>query len=160
MTFVRFGVFTVVTWRMPSCGMLCRVALVRTDVSEEGIAPVIRVTRIGELGTMLAVTSNRSMLQRNTVSEGRMWCKCKCCWQFMWCQNWRNRGMVLWSLHLRSKGMAHSSLVLLVRSVNWRNRGMVLWSLHLRRKGRVRSSLVLLVRSVSSYCMCWWVASP
>jgi hypothetical protein len=29
-------------------GMLCRVALVRIDVSEELIAYIIRVTRIGE----------------------------------------------------------------------------------------------------------------
>jgi hypothetical protein len=35
------------------------VALVRTDVSEELSASFIRVTRIGELGTTLAVTSNR-----------------------------------------------------------------------------------------------------
>jgi hypothetical protein len=35
------------------------VALVRTDVSEELSASIIRVTRIGELGTKLAVTSNR-----------------------------------------------------------------------------------------------------
>jgi hypothetical protein len=40
-------------------GMLRRVALVRTDVSEERSACFIRVTRIGELGTTLAVTSNR-----------------------------------------------------------------------------------------------------
>jgi hypothetical protein len=33
------------------------VALVRTDVLEEGIAPNIRVNRIRELGTTLAVTS-------------------------------------------------------------------------------------------------------
>jgi hypothetical protein len=39
--------------------MLCRVAIVRTDVSEELSASFIRETRIGELGTMLAVTSNR-----------------------------------------------------------------------------------------------------
>jgi hypothetical protein len=39
-------------------GTLRRVALVRTDVSEERSASNIRVTRIGELGT-LAVTSNR-----------------------------------------------------------------------------------------------------
>jgi hypothetical protein len=39
--------------------MLRRVALVRTDVSEELSASIIRVTRIGELETMLAVTSNR-----------------------------------------------------------------------------------------------------
>jgi hypothetical protein len=39
--------------------MLRRVALVRTDVSEELSASLIRVTRIGELGTTQAVTSNR-----------------------------------------------------------------------------------------------------
>jgi hypothetical protein len=43
--------------------MLRRVVLVRTDVSEELSASVIRVTRIGELGTTLAVTSNRRTLQ-------------------------------------------------------------------------------------------------
>jgi hypothetical protein len=37
--------------------MLCRVALVRTDVSEELSASFIGVKRIGELGTTLAVTS-------------------------------------------------------------------------------------------------------
>jgi hypothetical protein len=44
--------------------MLRRVALVRTDVSEELSAYIIRVTRIGEVGTTLAVTSNRSTLRR------------------------------------------------------------------------------------------------
>jgi hypothetical protein len=39
--------------------MLRRVALVRTDVSEERIASIIRVRRIGELGTTLVVTNNR-----------------------------------------------------------------------------------------------------
>jgi hypothetical protein len=44
--------------------MIRRVALVRTDVSEELSAFIIRVTRIGELGT-LAVTSfsKRPLLQ-------------------------------------------------------------------------------------------------
>jgi hypothetical protein len=63
-----------------------RVALVRTDVPEELSASIIRLTRIGELGTTelsssiirltiigelgttLAVTSNRSTLRRNTAS--------------------------------------------------------------------------------------------
>jgi hypothetical protein len=44
---------------MPSCGMLRCVALVRTNVSEELSASFIRVTRISELGTTLAVTSNQ-----------------------------------------------------------------------------------------------------
>jgi hypothetical protein len=48
---------------MPSSGMLRRVALVRTDVSEERIASVIRVTKIGELGTSLAVTGNRNTVR-------------------------------------------------------------------------------------------------
>jgi hypothetical protein len=39
--------------------MLRRVTLVRTDGSEELSASFIRVRRIGELGTTLAVTSNR-----------------------------------------------------------------------------------------------------
>jgi hypothetical protein len=42
--------------------MLHRVALVRTDVSEERSASFIRVTRIGELGTTQATTSNRRTL--------------------------------------------------------------------------------------------------
>jgi hypothetical protein len=42
-----------------------RVALVRTDVSEELSASFIRMKRIVELGTTLAVTSNRGTLRRN-----------------------------------------------------------------------------------------------
>jgi hypothetical protein len=44
---------------MASSVMLRRVALLRTDFSEELSAPIIRVIRICELGTKLAVTSNR-----------------------------------------------------------------------------------------------------
>jgi hypothetical protein len=44
---------------MASSGMLRRVALVRTDVSEDLRASFIRVTRICEIRTTLAVNSNR-----------------------------------------------------------------------------------------------------
>jgi ethanolamine ammonia-lyase large subunit len=47
---------------MESSGILRRVALVRTDISEELSASFIRETRIGELGTTIAVTSNRRRL--------------------------------------------------------------------------------------------------
>jgi hypothetical protein len=46
--------------------MLHCVALVQTDVSEECITSIIRVTRTGKLGT-LAVTSNQSMLPKKGI---------------------------------------------------------------------------------------------
>jgi hypothetical protein len=46
--------------------MFRSLTLVRTDVSEELRASIIRVTRIGELGT-LAVTSNRRTVRRNII---------------------------------------------------------------------------------------------
>jgi hypothetical protein len=52
---------------MPSSGVLHRVALARTDVSGELSTSIIRVTIIGEPGT-LAVTSNRPTLR----SMGRL----------------------------------------------------------------------------------------
>jgi hypothetical protein len=53
---------------MPSSGILRRVALVRIDVSEERIAIIIRVARIGELEA-LAITSNRSTLRNASVDS-------------------------------------------------------------------------------------------
>jgi hypothetical protein len=47
--------------------MLRRVDLVRSEVSEEFSASLITVTRIGELGTKLAVINNRRTLRRNLV---------------------------------------------------------------------------------------------
>jgi hypothetical protein len=44
------------------------VALIKTDVSEERIAFMIRMTRIGELGTTLTVTSNRSSVLQLLVA--------------------------------------------------------------------------------------------
>jgi hypothetical protein len=52
---------------MASSVMLRLVAFVRTDVSEELSASFIKVTRIGELGTTLVVTSNRRTLQLQLV---------------------------------------------------------------------------------------------
>jgi hypothetical protein len=40
---------------MPPSGMLHHVALVRTDVSDEGSASIIRVTKICELGNVNSV---------------------------------------------------------------------------------------------------------
>jgi hypothetical protein len=57
---------------MPSSGMLRRVALVRTDVSEECSASNIRVTIIGKLGTTLAelVRNTRLRMQRGVAVAG------------------------------------------------------------------------------------------
>jgi hypothetical protein len=52
---------------MLSSRMLRRVALVRSDVSEELSASIIGMTRIGDLGT-LAVISNGRTLRRNVGS--------------------------------------------------------------------------------------------
>jgi hypothetical protein len=49
---------TTPTVGMPSSGMRCPVAFLRTDFSGEHIVPIIRVERINYLGTTLAVTSN------------------------------------------------------------------------------------------------------
>jgi hypothetical protein len=50
---------------MEFLGMLRRVALVRTDVSEEHSASFITVTRIGELGTTIGVTSEKISIFRS-----------------------------------------------------------------------------------------------
>jgi hypothetical protein len=54
-------------WRITFSGILRRVTLVITDVLEEDFASIIKVTKIVELGTTLAVTSNRSGMQRNNI---------------------------------------------------------------------------------------------
>jgi hypothetical protein len=54
---------------MVSSRMLRRVALVRTDFSEELSASFIRVTRIGGLRTTLAVTNNRRTQRALSSSE-------------------------------------------------------------------------------------------
>jgi hypothetical protein len=45
------------------------VAVVKRDVSEERITTIIRVTRIGKLGTTLTGIGNRSTLPRNTFTR-------------------------------------------------------------------------------------------
>jgi hypothetical protein len=59
-------VYLLEEWRLRMKNeMWSRVALVGTDVSEIRIASIIRMKRIGEVGTMLAVTRNWSTLRRN-----------------------------------------------------------------------------------------------
>jgi hypothetical protein len=53
---------------MVSYGILCSVDLVITDVSEELSASFIRVTRIGELGTKLAVNTFLRSVRRLLVT--------------------------------------------------------------------------------------------
>jgi hypothetical protein len=54
---------------MLSSGMLRRVALLRTDVSEERNASIIRAKRIGDVETTLAITSNQIIsLQHASVA--------------------------------------------------------------------------------------------
>jgi hypothetical protein len=56
---------------MAPSGMLRCVVLVKADDSEKFSSSFIRVTRIDELGTALAVTSNRRTLRRSTnIEEG------------------------------------------------------------------------------------------
>jgi hypothetical protein len=50
--------------RMPSSGILCHVAHMRTDVSEEHSAPIIRVSRISELRIVLTVTINQNTVRK------------------------------------------------------------------------------------------------
>jgi hypothetical protein len=46
---------------MSSYGMLSRMVVVRTDVSEELIASIIRVIKIGEVGTpLVSIYSQRA----------------------------------------------------------------------------------------------------
>jgi hypothetical protein len=49
--------------------MLRRVALVRTGISEKLSASFIKVTRIGEVGTTLAVTNNRPTILVTLMKE-------------------------------------------------------------------------------------------
>jgi hypothetical protein len=66
--------------RMASSGMLCPVALVKTDGSEKRSTSIIRVTRIGELGTTL-VTANvvpRSPILVTRMKEEEEWRLLEC----------------------------------------------------------------------------------
>jgi hypothetical protein len=58
---------TIKHTKMPSSRMIRSVALLRTDVSEDCSASIIRVTKISELGT-LAVISNGRTLRRTTIT--------------------------------------------------------------------------------------------
>jgi hypothetical protein len=61
--------YKAVLFRMPSSGMLRRVAFVRTDVLEELSASFIRMTRIGELRTPSAVTDVRLLVTASHFTD-------------------------------------------------------------------------------------------
>jgi hypothetical protein len=52
--------------------MRIRVTLFRTDVSEEGISSIMKVERIRELGTKLAVNRNWSTLMMEAIISFEM----------------------------------------------------------------------------------------
>jgi hypothetical protein len=64
--YIRFEVFTAVTMKNGVLWDVSRVALLRIDISEE-LIPFMRVARIGELGTTLAVTSTRCTLRASVA---------------------------------------------------------------------------------------------
>jgi hypothetical protein len=64
--------------RMMSSGMLRRVALVRSDISEERSAFFIRMTRIGELGLLVTASvvpgsSILGTLMKEALSSSETW---------------------------------------------------------------------------------------
>jgi hypothetical protein len=67
--YIRYEFFTAVTMKNGVFWDVSHVALVRTGIWEELSASFSRVTRIDELGTTLAITSNRRMLRRNTTKS-------------------------------------------------------------------------------------------
>jgi hypothetical protein len=62
----KIEVFTAVTMKNAVFWDVTPCALVRIDVLEELSASIIKLTRIVELGTTLAVTSNRRTLRKNS----------------------------------------------------------------------------------------------
>jgi hypothetical protein len=68
-----------ILWRMPSPGIWRRVVLIRTDVSEELIASMIRVEIVSELGTTLAVTRNWNTLGWSTNLIVSSWYELSIC---------------------------------------------------------------------------------
>jgi hypothetical protein len=68
-------VFAAVTMKKGVFGDVTPCSSCKTDVSEDCIISIIRVTRIGELGTKIAVTSTRRTLQKKYYvrKEGLVW---------------------------------------------------------------------------------------
>jgi hypothetical protein len=92
---LQISVKNAVFWNVSPCGSR------KNHASEKRIASSIRGTKTGEVGTTLAVTSNRSTLRSNTVRRVAL----------QWETRWKVEGGRYLQLLLRRKGWVHSSLV-------------------------------------------------
>jgi hypothetical protein len=63
---------------MPSSWVLCRVALVRIDVSEEHIASIMRVTRISSSETSVLTRTTSHTIPEYVISRSHCCKKLKC----------------------------------------------------------------------------------
>jgi hypothetical protein len=88
--------------------MLCRVALVRTGVSEERITSIIRMTRIGELETTAGATRRNipedGILHSHRRENVKSYAKNAVFWDVSPCSSCGNRrfGGTYW-LHLQGE---------------------------------------------------------